>query len=275
MNYVKKFTEKDTERYYDEEDEVYLSFWDPNGTLHWGLFQDDEDVVSASNNLTNYMIKKAKISKNSNILNVGCGDGEVDIQIIKKIGCKITGIDLSGVRIENACKKITLELKSQLKFIHASATNLPFDNNVFSHVISQSTIYHIHDKQKALSEICRVLQTGGIFVFDDLIKPKSEISEETKKYVYERLLFDTPFSFKSYQDELRKQGFKIIEARDESENMKKTYQKLYETLKEKIKSGENPKFHKRYEYLINAYKKTVEATDKKEIGWAIYLCRKI
>lgn len=271
---MKIFTEKDTENYYDKEDEVYLSFWDPNGTLHWGLFQDDEDVVSASNNLTNYMIEKTKISGNSNVLNVGCGDGEVDIQIVNKTGCKITGVDLSGIRIENALKKTPSELKSQLKFIHASATNLPFDNNTFSHVISQSTIYHIHDKQRALSEIYRVLQKEGIFVFDDLIKPKSDISQETQKYVYERLLFDTPFSFKTYQDELRKQGFKIVEAKDESENMKKTYQKLSETLKEKIKNGENPKFHKRYEYLITAYKKTIEAADKKEIGWAIYLCRK-
>ena len=102
---MKKFSEQDTEKYYDEEDEVYLSFWDSSGILHWGLFHYDEDIVSASNNLTNYMIKKAKISESSNILNVGCGNGGVDVQIVKKIGCKITGIDLSSVRIENAKKK--------------------------------------------------------------------------------------------------------------------------------------------------------------------------
>src|SRR3989344_3735270 len=147
---MKKFTEQDTEKYYNEEDKVYLSFWDSSGILHWGLFQDDEDIFSASNNLTNYMIEKSKISESSNVLNVGCGDGEVDVQVVKKIGCKITGVDLSGVRIENAKKKITQELKNKLNFIHTSATNLPFDNGAFSHVISQSTIYHIHDKQKAL-----------------------------------------------------------------------------------------------------------------------------
>lgn len=271
---MKQFTEKDTENYFDEEDEVYLSFWDSNGTLHWGLFQDDEDVVSASNNLTNYMVEKAKISENSNILNVGCGDGEVDVQIVKKIGCKITGVDLSSVRIENAKKKITPELNNKLKFIHASATNLPFNKEAFSHVISQSTIYHIHNKQKALSEIYRVLQKGGIFIFDDLIKPKVNISKDAQKYVYERLLFDTSFSFKTYQDELRKESFEIVEARDESENMKKTYQKLCKILEEKISKGENPKFHDRYQYLIKAFKKTVEATDKNEIGWAVYVCRK-
>ena len=271
---MKKFSERDTEKYYDEEDEVYLSFWDSSGILHWGLFQDDEDIVSASNNLTNYMIEKSKISESSNVLNVGCGDGEVDIQIVKKIGCKITGIDLSSVRIENAKKKITPKLKNKLNFIHTSGTNLPFENEAFSHIISQSTIYHIHNKQKALSEIFRVLQRGGMFVFDDLFKPKSNISKDAQKFVYERLLFDTPFSFKTYQDELQKQGFEIIEARDETKNMKKTYQKLYQTLEEKITNNENPKFHERYQYLIKAYQKTIEATNKNEIGWAIFVCKK-
>jgi len=272
---MKQFTEKDTERYYDEEDKIYLSFWDSSGILHWGIFQNDQDdILSASNNLTSYMVEKAEISENSNVLNVGCGDGEVDIQIVEKTSCQMTGIDLSSVRIENAKTKITPYLKDKLKFIHTSGTNLPFDDETFSHVISQSTIYHIHDKQKALSEIFRVLQKGGIFVFDDLVKPKSEISENAKKYVYERLLFDTSFSFKTYQDELQRQGFEIIEARDESENMKKTYEKLYKTLEEKIEKGENVEFHERYKYLIKAYKETVEATDKNEIGWAIYICRK-
>ena len=116
---------------------------------------------------------------------------------------------------QNAKKKITPKLKSKLNFIHTSATDLPFENEAFSHVISQSTIYHIHNKQKTISEIYRVLQRGGMFIFDDLYKPKPNVSKDAQKFVYERLLFDTPFSFKTYQDELRKQGFEIIEARDE------------------------------------------------------------
>ncbi len=271
---MKKFAEQDTEKYYDEEDEVYLSFWDSSGILHWGLFHDDEDIVSASNNLTDYMVERSKMSESSNVLDVGCGDGEVDIQIVKKIGCNITGVDLSGVRIENAKKKITGKWVKKLNFIHTSATNLPFDNEVFSQVISQSTIYHIHNKQRALSEIYRVLQRGGIFIFDDLYKPKPNVSRDAHKFVYERLFFDTPFSFKTYQEELQRQGFKIVEARDESENMKKTYQKLCKILEEKIKNDENPEFHKRYRYLLKAYKKTIEATNNNEIGWAIFVCKK-
>jgi len=43
---MKQYTEKETEHYYDSEDEVYLSFWDEKGTLHWGIFNEDEDHIT-------------------------------------------------------------------------------------------------------------------------------------------------------------------------------------------------------------------------------------
>ena len=61
---------------------------------------------------------------------------------------------------------------------------------------------------------------------------------------------------------------------DVSPHMSKTYKKLIKILQDKIAKGENIKYHERYAYLIKAYQKTIEATNKKEIGWAIYVCRK-
>src|SRR3989344_3690703 len=104
---MKTYTEKDTEIFYDEEDEIYRSFWDDKGSLHWGLFnKNNEDYLTASENLTKLMEEKADINSNSNVLDVGCGNGEVTIQLAKKFNCKLIGIDLSGVRIENANKKL-------------------------------------------------------------------------------------------------------------------------------------------------------------------------
>ena len=35
-----KFTEQDTENFYDAEDVLYRSFWDEEGSLHWGYFDE-------------------------------------------------------------------------------------------------------------------------------------------------------------------------------------------------------------------------------------------
>ena len=118
--------------------------------------------------------------------------------------------------------------KEKLAFEKASATELPFEDGTFPHLWSQAVIYHAPDKESALSEAYRVLEEGGIMVFDDLFKPQPNISAAAKEFVYDRLLFDTPYSFESYQDAPKAQGFKILEAHDLSSHLKNSYLRLAE-----------------------------------------------
>ena len=270
-----KYTEKDTEKYYDSEDSIYQSFWDKEGSCHWGLFKNKENnYLKASEYLTDLMIEKSGINSRSKVLDLGCGNGEVTIQVAKKTGSYIFGVDLSGVRIKNAEDKLKQNALAFVSFKKASATNLPFKDGEFTHVWSQATIYHVHDKDKALSEVYRVLKKDGIFIFDDLTKPKKIISKESRKYVYDRLLFDTPFSFKTYQEALKNKGFKIIEAKEISEHLKTSYQKLIDILENKVNNSEEAKLIEKYKKLILAYGFTIKAVDKKELGWALFLCKK-
>ncbi|MEX1014506.1 MAG: L-histidine N(alpha)-methyltransferase [Candidatus Paceibacterota bacterium] len=271
---MKKYTEKDTENFYDKEDSLYRSFWDKNGSLHWGLFkEEDEEYLEATENLTELMVEKAGIDSNSKILDLGCGNGESSIQLADEFKCEVVGVDISGVRIKNAKEKLQKSKLSLLvKFLKGTATNLPFENNEFTHVWSQSTIYHVHNKDKALKEIYRVLKNDGIFVFDDLLKPKENISKETEKHVYDRLLFDTPFSFETYKDKLKEIGFNITYLKDISPHLQKSYEELINILKKKTENKDD--YEDKYKSLIYSYKKMVDAIKNKELGWGIYLCNK-
>ncbi len=174
-----RFTEQETEAFYDAEDALYRSFWDSEGSLHWGWFDESTggDFLKACANLNNIMAEKANIDGASSVLDVGCGNGNTATWLCERAGCQVTGIDLSAVRIGNAneaANGLPLDIKSRLAFKKASATDLPFGNGSFSHVWSQATIYHIHNKETALQEIHRVLAENGLFVFDDLIKPSAQ-----------------------------------------------------------------------------------------------------
>ena len=198
-----RFTELETETYYDAEDAIYRTIWDEDGSVHWGFFDDGSgnDFLKACENLNRMMVQKGRIGPESSVLDLGCGNGTAAIWLAGESGGRVTGIDLSGVRVANALEKrdgLSPAFRERLAFEKASATDLPFETGAFTHVWSQAVIYHVPDKRAVLKEAYRVLADGGTMVFDDLLRPKREITPEAQTYVYDRLLFDTEFTFESY-----------------------------------------------------------------------------
>ena len=269
-----RFSEQDTEAFYDAEDALYRSFWDREGSLHWGWFDEStgDDFLSACANLNSVMLEKAGIRPEAHVLDLGCGNGNTATWLCRSVGCRVTGIDLSGVRVNNAIESVAAQpadIQSRLKFEKASATDLPFGEGAFSHVWSQATIYHVHDKEKALQEAYRVLAPGGYLVFDDLTKPRPDISDDARRFVYDRLLFDTDYSFTGYQDALRRTGFRVLEAHDLSEHLGKSYGCL--SMMAMSQREKNPHV---YEGLSRAYDQMVRAVQQHELGWGMYICQK-
>ena len=269
-----RFSEQETEAFYDAEDALYRSFWDREGSLHWGWFdeQTGDDFLAACVNLNRVMLEKAGISQESHVLDLGCGNGNTSTWLCSSAGCRVTGIDLSGVRVNNAIESVASQpsdVRSRLKFEKASATDLPFAEGSFSHVWSQATIYHVHDKGKALQEAYRVLAPGGYLVFDDLTKPRPDISDDARRFVYDRLLFDTDYSFTGYQDALKQAGFRVLEAHDMSENLGRSYGCLSQ-----MAMSQHDKDPEVYGGLSRAYDQMVLAVERGELGWGLYICQK-
>ena len=272
---VSRFSEQETESYYDAEDEVYRAVWDEDGSVHWGLFDDTTgtDFLSACANLDRTMVAKGRIDQDSRVLDLGCGNGTTAIWLARESGGHVTGIDLSGVRVDNAVEKraaLDAAMQDCLAFEKASATELPFPDGSFTHVWSQAVIYHVPDKRKVLSEAYRVLAPGGVMVFDDLLRPKRDITPEAQTYVYDRLLFDTEFSFESYQQALKDQGFELLEALDMSPHLRQSYL----CLSERTPKNDASEHAGHYEWLTKAYIETAAAVDKNELGWGLFVCRK-
>ncbi len=269
-----RFTELSTEEFYDAEDAIYRSFWDSEGGLHWGVFDDStgSDFLKACDNLNAIMAGKARLDEESRLLDLGCGNGKTSMWLAAAQKCRVTGVDLSGVRVANAIEALEDqpdEIRARVGFQKGSGTDLPFPDASFTHVWSQAVIYHIPDKEKVLQEAYRVLEDGGLLVFDDLIKPKPDISAAARTYVYDRLLFDTDFSFHTYQEALVRTGFRVLEAHDLSPHLKMSYQRLGEMAgaKEEALSG-------KYQALAHAYGQMVKAVQQEELGWGFYVCQK-
>ncbi|MDY6783755.1 MAG: class I SAM-dependent methyltransferase [Cyanobacteriota bacterium] len=266
----RSFTEADTEALFDdrERDLRFRSFWDPEGSLHWGYFENiaeakPEDFVPACRRWDEYMLEQSGIQSESRVLEVACGNGNAAISIAQQTGCEVVGIDLSSSYIENAQAKASNFDSLRVSFHKESATDLPFPDNSFTHAWSQGALYHIPELNKALAETYRVLKPGGFFLFDDLVSPVEEVSETTRKYVYDRLLFEPKFSLETYGKNLSQLGFKVLQAKDLSQHLHKSY----ELVSELARQG--------YPDMSAAFEKTRAAIAAGELGWCFYLCEKV
>lgn len=91
------------------------------------------------------------------ILSVGVGTGE-ELKLLNSYG-DVFAIDINEKILTDA----NAFLCKELKICDICQVNYPA--SYFDLVVCFDVLEHIEDDQKAISEICRVLKSGGIFVF--------------------------------------------------------------------------------------------------------------
>ncbi|PSH04262.1 MAG: ubiquinone biosynthesis protein UbiE [Acidobacteria bacterium] len=93
------------------------------------------------------------------VLELGCGTGHWT-EFLSDMGFSVSAVDISEAMLAVATKK---SLRNVI-FQKADAANLPFSNESFGIIVSITMLEFTHDPKKVLSEIYRVLKSGGLLV---------------------------------------------------------------------------------------------------------------
>jgi ubiquinone/menaquinone biosynthesis C-methylase UbiE len=99
------------------------------------------------------------------VADIGCGRGDFHLESMLRSDFRgrMVGVDVDFKSCLIAKEKARLcGLHSQVFYICASASHLPFHEEVFNQVFLVDVIEHIHDDDKALIEACRTLREGGL-----------------------------------------------------------------------------------------------------------------
>ena len=98
------------------------------------------------------------------ILELGCGPGYLWKENADRIPSTwdITLSDLSSGMLDSAWRNLVVTGRNY-KFKEIDAQEIPFADETFDAVIANHMLYHVSDRPKAISEIKRILKTGGHF----------------------------------------------------------------------------------------------------------------
>ena len=99
-----------------------------------------------------------RVGPGENVLEVDCGPG-VMASLMRDQGAHVTGTDLSAVAVERAQEK-----GFDVTQVDLDTETLPFPDESFDTVVSNSAIEHRFFYDRSLYECCRVLRTGGKFI---------------------------------------------------------------------------------------------------------------
>lgn len=106
-------------------------------------------------------IARMNVSPKAEVLDVGCGSGWAARLLAQNAG-HVIGIDVSDEMIRVA--RVQSTQLANVEYQVASAEDLPFPDNTFTHAFSMESLYYYADIGKALREIARVLRPEGSFV---------------------------------------------------------------------------------------------------------------
>lgn len=103
-----------------------------------------------------------------NVLDLGCGTG-LQIPFLNEYARKVIGIDITYSLLEKAIEKF--ENNAKVTLIQGNALSLPFPDSYFDFISSYGeVISHIHEYERAFSEMSRVIKPGGVVAFSVLNK---------------------------------------------------------------------------------------------------------
>ena len=103
----------------------------------------------------------------NNLLDVGCGTGNLLKLISTKYDVQIAGVDLTPKMLNIA--RIKLGDEAELKV--ADSEKLPFEDNKFDMAICTDSFHHYPHPEKVLKEIGRVLEQDGMLLIADPATP--------------------------------------------------------------------------------------------------------
>jgi len=113
--------------------------------------------------LRDRLYEKSNITQKRNLLEIGCGSGELLKEIGVKFNLKLFGIDISKEKIQYATQNLKKNM-IDAKLSNMNLLNNTFNNQMFDVIITHFLFLWVKDLSRAFNQIHRILKKDGILL---------------------------------------------------------------------------------------------------------------
>lgn len=107
------------------------------------------------------------------VLDVGTGTAQIPIELCQQhAAAEVVGIDLAQAMLDVGQTNVQRAgLQGRIRLERLDAKSLPWADESFAAVMSNSIVHHLADPSVALREMVRVCRRGGVLFVRDLLRP--------------------------------------------------------------------------------------------------------
>jgi ubiquinone/menaquinone biosynthesis C-methylase UbiE len=122
----------------------------------------------------------------SPVLDVGTGTAQIPIELARRCpSVRIVAVDLAGQMLLLARHNVSrLQLEGCIRLEQVDAKKMPYADDTFAAVMSNSIIHHLPEPERGFSEMHRVCQKGGLLFVRDLLRPSSQAALRELVHLY-------------------------------------------------------------------------------------------
>ena len=215
---------------------------------------------------TDRLMVEAAVRAEDVVLDVCSGMGGPARYLAWKIGCEVTGLDITASRVEGATELTRVAgLSGSVRFVHGNALAMPFRDASFTLAVAQESFAHIPDKPRLLAECARVLRPTGRLVFSDILH-RGSLSVQDMQRLSEGMTFSEIATLEGYTEQLRLCGMVVVRLVDLTEEWTRIlverramYRSLESQTVARLGREHFERYDRAYEHFVGLYQSGVLA----------------
>jgi demethylmenaquinone methyltransferase / 2-methoxy-6-polyprenyl-1,4-benzoquinol methylase len=124
------------------------------------------------------MVREVAARPRDRVLDVATGTGMVAVELVRRYGCYVIGLDQSAEMLGGARAKLDRdsELEERIELVRGEAESLPFADGEFDHLTFTYLLRYVDDPAATLRELARVVKPGGRVASLEFMLPPNQLA---------------------------------------------------------------------------------------------------
>jgi demethylmenaquinone methyltransferase / 2-methoxy-6-polyprenyl-1,4-benzoquinol methylase len=121
-----------------------------------------------------FLVSRLAVGSDARVLDVATGTGAVALELVRRYGCRVVGIDRSPEMLGVARARVRAQgLESRIELHEGRAETLPFEDGSFDGLTVTYLLRYVDDPGATLRELARVVRPGGTVAMLEFGVPQS------------------------------------------------------------------------------------------------------